>query len=110
MVEVTEKTMCVICYGEADEATFDYELYLCPNCHKEEFSEPIYSIQSYNVKFDLGPIDVSVNVYHEERTRLTEQEILDEAFGYLSDSGLFKLTEADIFEIETVEIEKAETE
>ena len=65
--------------------------------------QPIYSVQSYLVKFDMGnPVDVNINVYHQDQTVLTRKEIIEEALGYAEEIG-FDITEQDIFEIETLE-------
>lgn len=66
-------------------------------------NEKVYKVQSYVVKFDLGPVDVNVNVYHENQTELSREEILEEAFCYLEDVKI-ELKEEEIFEIETLEL------
>lgn len=69
-----------------------------------EEDEKIYSVQSYMVKFDLGPVDVNINVYHTDKTRLTRDEIIEEALGYAVDRGI-DLSFMEVFEIETLEME-----
>lgn len=65
--------------------------------------EKVYNVQSYLVKFNLGnPVDVNINVYHENQTELTREEILEEAFGYAKEVGI-ELAEKDLFEIETLD-------
>lgn len=68
----------------------------------EEKQDKIYKVQNYLVKFDLGPVDVNINVYHENQTELTREEILEEAFGYAKNEGI-ELTEHELAEIETLE-------
>jgi hypothetical protein len=63
--------------------------------------EKVYKVQSYVVKFDtVTPVDISVNVYHENQTQLTREEIIAEALGYLQDLNI-QMEENDVFEIET---------
>ncbi len=63
--------------------------------------EKVYKVQSYVVKFDtVTPVDISVNVYHENQTQLTREEIIAEALGYLQDLKI-EMEEKDIYEIET---------
>jgi hypothetical protein len=63
--------------------------------------EKVYKVQSYVVKFDtVTPVDISVNVYHENQTQLTREEIIAEALGYLQDLNI-EMEENDVFEIET---------
>lgn len=67
--------------------------------------ETVYKVQSYLVKFDMGnPVDVNINVYHENQTQLTRQEILDEAICYAEEVGV-RLSERDLYKIETLEKE-----
>lgn len=43
-----------------------------------------YAIQSYEVHFETGtPVKVSASVYHEEKSLLSEEEIITEAKGYV---------------------------
>lgn len=66
-------------------------------------AEKVYKVQSYLVKCDMGnPVDVNINVYHEDQTELTREEIIEEAFDYAKEVGI-ELSERDIFEIETLE-------
>ena len=76
----------------------------CPEWDEDE--PTVFAVQSYVVKFDLGPVDVNINVYHENQTELTREEILEEALGYAEDAEI-KVTERDVFEIETVELTEA---
>lgn len=64
--------------------------------------ETTFKTQSYDVKFDLGKVDISINVYHENQTQLSRKEIIDEAMGYADDANL-DLKESDIYEIVTLE-------
>jgi hypothetical protein len=61
--------------------------------------EKIIPVQSYVVKFDMGnPVDLHINVYHEEQTKLTREEIIEEALGYAEEIGI-KVTEREVYEI-----------
>jgi len=67
-------------------------------------SEKVYKVQSYLVKCDMGnPVDVNINVYHTNKTKLTREEIIAEAFGYAEEVGI-ELHEDEIVEIETLEL------
>lgn len=60
-------------------------------------------IQEYIVQFDIhSKIDIYVTIYHETPIILTNQEIIDEAFCYLEESGI-KADERNIVEIRSIE-------
>jgi hypothetical protein len=66
----------------------------------------LYNVQSYLVKFDMGnPVDVNINVYRENETKLLRHEIIDEALGYAKEIGL-ELDEKYLFEIEELEMKR----
>ncbi len=49
----------------------------------------IYDVQEYQVLFELtSKVDLVVNVYHQNTTKLTGHEILEEALGYLEEAKL----------------------
>lgn len=80
------------------------EIY-CLSCYEEWNRIKKFKVQSYLVKFDLGPVEVFINVYHSnDQPELTRAEILEEAFGYADDAGI-KLNENSLYEIETLELE-----
>lgn len=59
----------------------------------------VYEEQEYVVKFDMGnPVDVTICVHHENQTKLTRQEIIQEALGYAEEVG-FDITEQQVYEI-----------
>ncbi len=64
----------------------------------------VYKVQHYLVKFDMAnPVDVNISVYHENKTELSREEILAEAFGYAEEVGI-TVDESCLFEIETLEM------
>lgn len=69
----------------------------------------IFAIQSYTVFIQSGPVDLNVSIYHEDKTRLTHQEIVDEALSYCEDEGM-TFTQNDIDEVETLEMVVHESE
>lgn len=71
----------------------------------EAFKKHKYSVQYYVVHFDTNtPVNVSVDVYHQNQTALSKKEIMEEAIGYLADLRLdFK--EKDAFAIEAKKLE-----
>jgi hypothetical protein len=69
--------------------------------------EKVIPVQSYVVKFDMGnPVDLHINVYHEEQTKLTREEIVEEALGYAEEIGI-EVTEKEVYEI--IELEGDES-
>ena len=48
------------------------------------------------------PVRIHVNVYHENQTQLTDEEIIEEALGYAEDAKL-NLTEGDVDTIQVLE-------
>jgi hypothetical protein len=66
-----------------------------------EVEEKVYSVQEYLVKYDFGKVEVNVYVYHENQTKLTTEEIVEEARGYLEDSGI-EVEEYEDYQIATL--------
>jgi hypothetical protein len=68
------------------------------------FNKHEYIEQTYVVHFETGtPVNVSVSVWHSDKTLLTKDEIISEAFSYLEDIKI-ELNYDDIYEIEVVKI------
>lgn len=66
----------------------------------------IYKVQSYLVKFNMGnPVDININVYHENQTELSRDEIITEALGYAEEVGI-EFCENQLNEIEVLEMKE----
>jgi len=64
--------------------------------------EVVYKVQEYLVEFDYGPVDLKVCVYHENKTELSKEEIIEEALCYIEEAGVkFDVTEKDLIGITT---------
>lgn len=64
-------------------------------------STAIYDRQSYFVYFDLGqPLELKVNIYIEDDTKLTREEMIAEAIGHAQSAGI-DVAATDFDRIET---------
>lgn len=59
-------------------------------------TQKIYNEQSYIVEVDMGnPVTIEINVWHQNQTELTRDEIIEEAIGYAEEIDV-SISENDI--------------